>query len=95
MLGKQEVYGQLHGWQRAKRVWKGRHIVDGKGTFFIHVVGCQNATWQGTITWIEEKEKQYFRSALEMIKLIDAAIGENQSKDSSSEDEQRSQGDKK
>lgn len=64
-------------------------MVDGKGTFLVHVVGCQNTTWQGTITWLEEKEKQYFRSALEMIKLMDTAIDESRSKDSSPGCEQK------
>ncbi len=48
--------------------------MDGNATFLVHVVDCQNATWQGIITWLEEKEKQRFRSALEMIKLMDMAI---------------------
>ena len=48
--------------------------MDGNATFLVHVVDCQNATWQGTITWLEEKESKHFRSLLELIKLIDTAI---------------------
>lgn len=51
--------------------------MDSKRTFLIHIVESQNATWQGSITWLEEKETKHFRSLLEMIKLIDTAIDEN------------------
>ena len=47
-----------------------------KGTFLISVHYRQNATWQGTIAWAEKNKKQRFRSALEMIKLIDEALTE-------------------
>jgi hypothetical protein len=47
-----------------------------KGTFLISVHYRQNATWQGTIAWAEKNKKQHFRSALEMIKLIDEALSE-------------------
>lgn len=43
-------------------------------SFFVVIKETQNNTWQGTIEWIEKNEKQSFRSALEMIKLIDSAI---------------------
>ena len=43
-------------------------------TFLIRVIGQQNGTWQGSILWAEEKKEQYFRSALEMLKLIDEAL---------------------
>ncbi|MDO4540545.1 MAG: hypothetical protein Q4B48_05540 [Syntrophomonadaceae bacterium] len=45
-----------------------------KATFIIHVQFRQNASWQGTIQWVNEKKTQRFRSALEMIKLIDGAL---------------------
>ena len=45
-----------------------------KGTFVIHVQFRMNATWQGTIHWVEQNKRQYFRSTLEMIRLIDEAM---------------------
>lgn len=45
-----------------------------QGTFMVHVQFRQNATWQGQITWMEKKETQNFRSALELMKLIDSAL---------------------
>ncbi|MDR1246895.1 MAG: hypothetical protein LBK57_07680 [Clostridiales Family XIII bacterium] len=47
-------------------------------TFIIRILNQQNATWQGTITRIERKEEQYFRSLLELIKLIDSALTEGE-----------------
>ncbi len=45
-----------------------------KVNFFITIRDTQNNTWQGSIEWLENKEKKEFRSALEMIKLMDSAI---------------------
>lgn len=47
-----------------------------KESFIINIQFQQNATWQGTITWIEEKKTHHFRSTLEMIKLMDSAISQ-------------------
>ena len=47
-----------------------------KSTFVIQVQYRQNATWQGKIVWIEEDRTQYFRSALELIKIMDSALCE-------------------
>lgn len=48
-----------------------------KGTFIIKVLDRQNSTWQGTVTWVEEAKVQNFRSALELLKLIDGALEED------------------
>lgn len=45
-----------------------------KGTFIVKVMNTQNSTWQGSITWVEEQKTQNFRSALEMIKMIDGVL---------------------
>lgn len=47
-----------------------------KSTFIVQVQFRQNATWQGTIQWIDKKMTQKFRSTLELIKLMDDALGE-------------------
>ncbi|MDO4567273.1 MAG: hypothetical protein Q4B42_08075 [Oscillospiraceae bacterium] len=47
-------------------------------TFVIHVKYRQNASWQGNIVWAEKKQESSFRSALEMIKLIDAALDQSE-----------------
>lgn len=45
-------------------------------SFVVEVKSRENHTWQGTITWVEEKRKENFRSALELIRLMDSAIEE-------------------
>lgn len=52
-------------------------ILDQKGglaTFVVHVKYRQHSTWQGEIVWAEKNKKQTFRSALELLKLIDNAL---------------------
>lgn len=48
------------------------------GTFVIKILNQQNATWQGSVTWVEEQKTQNFRSALELIKMIDVALEERE-----------------
>ena len=44
------------------------------GPFVVHRKCCEHATWQGDVTWAEENRKESFRSALELIRLIDGAL---------------------
>ncbi|MDD2978642.1 MAG: hypothetical protein PHN80_01585 [Hespellia sp.] len=48
------------------------------GTFIVKVLERQNATWQGSVTWVDEHKEQYFRSALELLKMIDGALDKDQ-----------------
>ena len=43
-------------------------------SFVIEIKSQENHTWQGTITWVEGKKKECFRSALEMMRLMDSTI---------------------
>lgn len=45
-----------------------------KGTFLVCVRYRQNSTWQGHVVWAEKNQQQPFRSALELLKLIDSAL---------------------
>ena len=45
-----------------------------KATFVINVLYRQNASWQGTINWLNEGKTQSFRSTLELIRLMDSAL---------------------
>lgn len=47
-------------------------------TFIVKIKGTENATWQGSVTWIEQNKKQNFRSALELMKMLDAALKEEE-----------------
>jgi len=53
-----------------------RELGSTRGTFEISVKFMQNSTWQGQIHWVEKDQKQNFRSALEMLKLMDEALTE-------------------
>ncbi len=50
-------------------------------TFVVQILNQQNATWQGLITWTEGQKTQSFRSALELIRLIDSAVEEENRQD--------------
>jgi hypothetical protein len=43
-------------------------------SFRIKVIFRQNASWQGTLSWIEQGEEQSFRSVLELLLLLDNAL---------------------
>ena len=44
-------------------------------TFNLRVLFRQNASWQGYVEWLEGKKTESFRSALELMHLVDQAIG--------------------
>ena len=45
-------------------------------TFVVKIKQSQHATWQGSVDWIgrDGKKSQFFRSALELICLLDSAV---------------------
>lgn len=47
-----------------------------QATFVVKIMCTQNSTWQGTIDWLQGKEtkSQHFRSALELIRMIDSTL---------------------
>ncbi len=45
-----------------------------KNTFIVKIDHQQNATWQGQVVWAEEERVERFRSALELIRLMDEAM---------------------
>ena len=47
-------------------------------TFAVQVLFRQNASWQGSVTWLNKGKEQTFRSVLELIFLIDSALSEVQ-----------------
>ena len=42
-------------------------------SFLVSVRFRQNSTWQGTLRWLDSKREVNFRSALELMRLIDSA----------------------
>lgn len=43
-------------------------------TFVVRIQDCQNSTWQGSVLWAEKQQKQYFRSTLELMLLLEEAV---------------------
>lgn len=43
-------------------------------TFVVNVLYRQNASWQGTVNWVNKKKTVQFRSMLELIRLMDSAL---------------------
>lgn len=45
-----------------------------QSTFVVHIAQNDNASWQGQVTWADQNITKNFRSALELIKLIDGVV---------------------
>ena len=45
-----------------------------EATFVVRVNKCENGSWQGQVTWADRDEKINFRSAMELINIMDAAL---------------------
>ncbi|MCF0130454.1 MAG: hypothetical protein HUJ71_01940 [Pseudobutyrivibrio sp.] len=43
-------------------------------TFVIHISATENSSWQGQVTWADTNETVNFRSALELLKMMDKAV---------------------
>lgn len=46
-------------------------------TFIVKVINNQNKSWQGRVTWADTNETKCFRSALELIHMIQDVVGTN------------------
>ena len=49
-----------------------------EATFRVRIMFRQNASWQGTVCWTEKNYEENFRSALELLMLIDSSFTEQQ-----------------
>ena len=56
---------------------------DGKGTFIVRIEHHDRQSWQGEVIWADEEKREKFRSALELLKLMDDAIKPAQEQDDS------------
>ena len=59
--------------------WPERRVEEEKregkvATFALRILFRQNASWQGSVTWLEGEAEQSFRSVLELILLMDSAL---------------------
>lgn len=81
--------------ERMVRVMKDEELLKRHGdlgTFIIRVQHRQHSSWQGVATWTDKQKTVPFRSALELMKLIDGALAseaEDEDKASLTEDGER------
>ena len=45
-----------------------------KATFSVRIIFRQNASWQGSVSWLEGKQEESFRSVLELLLLMNSAL---------------------
>ncbi|MFI3313810.1 MAG: hypothetical protein R3Y62_07980 [Eubacteriales bacterium] len=43
-------------------------------TFQLRLLFRQNASWQGSVTWVERRQEANFRSTLELVLLMDSVL---------------------
>ena len=48
-----------------------------ESTFVVKVMYHQNHTIQGEVLWVQARQKEYFRSELELIHLMSGALGDD------------------
>lgn len=46
-------------------------------TFIVNIKCRENATWQGKVTWAQKSKTKYFRSTLELIKMLNSAMDDD------------------
>jgi len=60
--------------EMAKPPPKGMTQIGKTATFGIRIIFRQNSSWQGSVSWLEGRQEQSFRSVLELLFLMDTAI---------------------
>ena len=91
--GDRDIGGQTHRYQKKEgmsKVMKDEELLERHGdigTFVIRVQHRQHSSWQGRVTYLEKDQTVYFRSALELIKIIDGTLNEIEQADGTNRDE--------
>lgn len=49
--------------------------------FIVDIRYRENATWQGEVRWVDQNKQCSFRSALELLKLIDGVLDREEALD--------------
>lgn len=72
-----QSFNEIRTFSKAKEERVGttsQDVLTGKvGTFAVKIIFRQNASWQGSVTWVEGKAEESFRSVMELLFLIDSA----------------------
>lgn len=74
-MGKRSFANLATESQRAKMIENDMTVPKGKkATFAIRTQYRNNASWQGTVKWLERETDEYFRSLLDLFWLMDSAM---------------------
>lgn len=49
-----------------------------QATFVLQILFRRNSSWQGSLTWVEGRQTEQFRSVLELIGLLNSAVASRQ-----------------
>lgn len=49
-----------------------------KQTFVVEIQDTQSQSWQGSVVWVQGQKKQSFRSVMELLRLMDSIVGEEE-----------------
>lgn len=47
---------------------------NGENSFVVEIKSVENHTWQGVVTWVQGERKEYFRSTLELLTLMESVL---------------------
>lgn len=79
-----DIHGQTYSCRKKEgmtRVLKDEQMLEKHGelgTFVIRVQHRQHSSWQGRVTHLDNNRTVYFRSVLELIKIIDGTLDEEE-----------------
>ena len=49
-----------------------------KQTFVVEIQDTQSQSWQGSVEWVQGQKKQSFRSVMELLRLMDSTVSEEE-----------------
>ena len=49
-----------------------------KQTFVVEIQDTQSQSCQGSVEWVQGQKKQSFRSVMELLRLMDSTVGEEE-----------------
>lgn len=53
---------------------EGQGKAEAMAVFQLNVMFRQNATWQGSLLWVDEGQEAHFRSVLELLRLMHSVL---------------------
>ncbi len=92
--GDRDICGRTHVYRKKEgmtKVMKDEELLGqhgDMGTFVIRVQHRQHSSWQGRVTYLEEDQTVYFRSALELVKIIDGVLEKKEQTDAAKRDKE-------